>query len=73
METPFYYISLDDGRNGRVEDLLNIYDLSNRIVKKSDSINFSPIDFRLHKQNGFEYCRRSKEYIQRITRNERNS
>ena len=43
--TPFYSINLNDGQDGRAENLLNALGLTDRIVEKNSKITFEPIDY----------------------------
>ena len=45
QEVPFYYIALDDDDNGRVENIVSMLGLTQRIVTEKTDITFSDLDY----------------------------
>ena len=64
LEKPFYAILLNDGRDGRVENLLEICGLRDRIITfPSHCLPNTVIDYYSVKANISPYVKYSKDYI----------
>lgn len=63
LNTPFYYLKLNDGGDGRAENLLNSIGLSDRIIEIGESVKFTKIDFSGPNSKIEELRRQSVEYL----------
>lgn len=66
MEIPFSYICLNDGRNGRIIDLLQTLNLSSRLVYDSNEINYTTIDYSSVRSKVEEIKKDSIEFLKLI-------
>lgn len=66
----FYCIRLNDGGDGRSSSLLDILELSDRLIQKNSTPNITHIDYSKVKQNNLLYLKqKSLDFLQEHTKN----
>lgn len=66
LETPFYTLKLDDGADGRAENLLKNVGLEDRLIRHNSTPEFAAIDFSSAKRELGKMRGESMDYLSKV-------